>query len=129
MTPFERRLPPEPQEVPPARAALRAWLEAAGVEDQEAAFDVLVVASELVTNGVFHDGGDMITVRAQLDAEEVVLEVTTIDSAPGLESHTRGFQDPLDGGRGLAIVRAFSKGLAITRRGASRVTRCRISLA
>jgi hypothetical protein len=30
----------------------------------DATADVLVVTSELVINGVFHDGGDLITVRA-----------------------------------------------------------------
>jgi anti-sigma B factor antagonist len=64
VTAFERRFPPQPAELPAARAALRAWLRDVGVDGVNATADVLVVASELVTNGVFHDGGDLITLRA-----------------------------------------------------------------
>ena len=53
MTAFERKFPPQLAELPPARAALRAWLRDVGVNGEDATSDVLVVSSELVTNGVF----------------------------------------------------------------------------
>jgi hypothetical protein len=64
MKTFERKFRPVLGELPGARGALRAWLHDVGVDGDDATADVLVVTSELVTNGVFHDGGDLITVRA-----------------------------------------------------------------
>ncbi|HLY83805.1 MAG TPA: ATP-binding protein [Acidimicrobiales bacterium] len=127
MKSFERKFRPELGELPAARGALRAWLHDVGVEGEDATADVLVVASELVTNGVFHDGGDLITVRADKRDGEVAVEVTTVDHVPGYQPPDRDLQDPLDGGRGLAIVRALSREFSVVQVDDQRVTTCRIT--
>jgi anti-sigma regulatory factor (Ser/Thr protein kinase) len=125
---FERKLRPMLGEVPATRGALRAWLHEVGVDGEDATADVLVVTSELVTNGVFHDGGDLITVRADKVAGEVAVEVTTVDHPPDYVPPDRELQDPLDGGRGLAIVRAFSHDFSIVQDDDQRVTSCRVTI-
>jgi anti-sigma regulatory factor (Ser/Thr protein kinase) len=127
MTAFERKFAPQPAELPPARAALRAWLRDVGVEDENAAADVLVVTSELVTNGVFHDGGDLITLRADRQGREVSIEVTTVDHLPGQHPTYRDVEDSAEGGRGLQIVRALSHGYHVVRRDHERMTGCRVT--
>jgi anti-sigma regulatory factor (Ser/Thr protein kinase) len=126
MRAFERYFPPQPAELPAARAALRDWLHAVGVDEEVATADVLVVASELVTNGVYHDGGDLITLRADLQNGDVSIEVTTVDHLPGRRPTYRDVEDSADGGRGLAIVRALSHGYDVARRDHERVTTCRV---
>jgi anti-sigma regulatory factor (Ser/Thr protein kinase) len=126
--PFERKFRPELAELPGARGALRAWLHDVGIDGDDAAADVLVVTSELVTNGVFHDGGDLITMRADKEDGEVAVEVTTVDHRPGHPPPDRDLKDPLDGGRGLAIVRAFSHDLSVVHDDDRRVTTCRITV-
>lgn len=124
MNAFERQFAPQPDELPPARAALRAWLHEVGVEGEDATADVLIVSSELVTNGVYHDGGDLITLRAEKQDRDVSIEVTTVDHLPGRRPTYRDVEDSVDGGRGLAIVRALSHGYRVARHDQERVTTC-----
>jgi anti-sigma regulatory factor (Ser/Thr protein kinase) len=126
---FERRFPPTPAELQPARTALRAWLHEVGVDGQDATADVLLVTSELVTNGVFHDGGDLITLRADRQGREgdVSIEVTTVDHLPGRHPTYRDVEGSSEGGRGLAIVHALSHDYSVVRRDKGRVTECRVS--
>jgi anti-sigma regulatory factor (Ser/Thr protein kinase) len=126
MTAFQRTLPPQPDALPGVRAALRAWLQEVGVDDEDTAADVLLITSELVTNGVFHDGGDLITLRADRRACDVSIEVTTVDHLPGHHPTYRDVEDSAQGGRGLAIVRALSSGYSVARRNHERVTTCRV---
>jgi anti-anti-sigma factor len=126
MTAFERSFPPRPEELPPARAALREWLHDVGIDGADATSDVLIVTSELVTNGVFHDGGALITLRAQREDDDVSIEVTTVDHLPGRHPTYRDIEDSVDGGRGLAIVHALSHGYSVARHDHERVTVCRI---
>jgi anti-sigma regulatory factor (Ser/Thr protein kinase) len=127
MTAFERKFPPQPAELPPARAALKAWLHDVGVDGEDATADVLVVASELVTNGVFHDGGDPITLRADRQDRDVSIEVTTVDHLPGQHPTYRDVEDSAEGGRGLEIVHALSHGYSVLRHDNERVTECRVT--
>lgn len=127
MTTFERRIPPEPAELPAARAALRAWLLEVGVHGDDANADVLVVASELVTNGVYHDGGDLITLRADRKDRHVALEVTTVDHLPGRHPTYRDAEGSVDAGRGLEIVHALSDGYLVVRENNERTTTCRVT--
>jgi anti-sigma regulatory factor (Ser/Thr protein kinase) len=129
MTPFERSFAPRPDELPAARAALRTWLHDVGVDGEDATADVLIVTSELVTNGVFHDGGDMITLRADRQDGDVSIEVTTVDHLPGRHPTYREVEESLEGGRGLTIVRALSHGYRVIRHGHERVTVCRVTAA
>ena len=127
MTSFERKFSPEPAELAPARAALRAWLRDVGVDGEDATANVLIVASELVTNGVFHDGGDLITLRADVQDRDVSIEVTTVDHLPGRHPTYRDVEDPVEGGRGLAIVHALSHGYSVVRHDNERCTECRVT--
>jgi len=127
MMPFERKFAPQPAELPPARAALRAWLHDVGVDDEDAAADVLVVTSELVTNGVFHDGGHLITLRADRQDREVSIEVTTVDHLPGQHPTYRDLEDSAEGGRGLRIVHALSHDYRVVRHDHQRMTGCRVT--
>jgi len=127
MTAFERMFPPEPAELGPARVALKAWLREVGVDGADATTDVLVVSSELVTNGIFHDGGDLITLRADREERDVSIEVTTVDHLPGHHPTYRDVEDSTEGGRGLAIVRALSHGYSVVRHDNERVTECRVT--
>jgi anti-sigma B factor antagonist len=124
LTAFDRRFPPDPAELPPARAALRAWLHDVGVKGEDAIADVLVVTSELVTNGVYHDGGDLITVRADRQDRDVSIEVTTVDHLPGQRPTYRDVEDSVERGRGLGIVRALSHGYSVLRHDNERVSAC-----
>jgi anti-sigma regulatory factor (Ser/Thr protein kinase) len=127
VTAFERRFPPDPAELPPARAALREWLREVGLDGDDATADVLVVSSELVTNGVFHDGGDLITLRADKQNWDVSIEVTTVDHLPGRHPTYRDVEDSVEGGRGLEIVHALSHSYSVLRHDKERVTACRVA--
>jgi anti-sigma regulatory factor (Ser/Thr protein kinase) len=127
MTAFERRFPPQPAELPPARAALRSWLDDVGVDDDDATADVLVVTSELVTNGVLHDGGDLITLRADRQDGDVSIEVTTVDHLPGRHPTYRDVENSVEGGRGLEIVHALSHDYSVAHHDHERVTECQVT--
>jgi anti-sigma regulatory factor (Ser/Thr protein kinase) len=127
VTAFERKFRPSPAELPPVRAALRAWLHDVGVDGEDATADVLVVSSELVTNGVFHDGGGLITLRAERSDRDVSIEVTTVDHLPGHRPTYRDVEDSFEGGRGLAIVHALSHGYRVVRHDHERVTACQVT--
>ena len=127
MTAFERKFPPQLAELPPARAALRAWLHNVGVDGEDATADVLVVSSELVTNGVLHDGGDLITLRADRQDSAVSIEVTTVDHLPGQHPTYRDVEDSSEGGRGLDIVQALTHGYRVVRHDNERVTACQVT--
>jgi anti-sigma regulatory factor (Ser/Thr protein kinase) len=127
MKAFERKFPPAPAELPRVRAALRAWLRDVGIDGEDPTADVLVVSSELVTNGVFHDGGDLITLRADRQERDVAIEVTTVDHLPGRHPTYRDVEDSLEGGRGLVIVHALSHGYSVLRHDNERVTACRVT--
>jgi anti-sigma regulatory factor (Ser/Thr protein kinase) len=126
MTNFERRFLPQPSELRPTRAALRTWLHDADV-DTDAASDVLVVSSELVTNGIVHDGGDLITLRADRQDADVSIEVTTVDHQPGQHPTYRDVENSDEGGRGLEIVRSLTHDYSVTRYGNERVTACQVT--
>ncbi len=89
--------------------------------------DVLAVSSELVTNGVLHDGGDLITLRVDKEAGDVSIAVTTVDHLPGRHPTYRDVEGSADGGRGLMIVHALSRGYAVVRNERKRVTTCRVT--
>jgi anti-sigma regulatory factor (Ser/Thr protein kinase) len=124
---FERSVRPQPDALPPARAALRRWLHDVGVGDEDAAADVLLVTSELVTNGVFHDGGDLITLRADRQACDVSIEVTTVNHPPGHRPTYRDIEDSAEGGLGLAIVQALSHDYRVSTHDDERVTTCQVA--
>ena len=88
---------------------------------------MLVVTSELVTNGVLHDGGDLITLRADRQDGDVSIEVTTVDHLPGRHPTYRDVEDSAEGGRGLEIVQALSHDYSVVRHDNERVTECQVT--
>lgn len=54
--------------------ALGRWLTAARVQGERAQ-DAMLIATELVTNGVLHDGGDQIAFRAWRGRDGLSIEV------------------------------------------------------
>ena len=67
--------------------------------------DVALVVSELVTNAVIHRSSDQsIAVLLQVDDDELFVEV----QQPGPEPKVRTPNQPMVGGRGLAIVTALA---------------------
>jgi anti-sigma regulatory factor (Ser/Thr protein kinase) len=123
---FERRFLPVPSAVPPLRQELRRWLRRIGSVGGDESEDVLIVTTELVTNGVYHDGGDLITLRVTREPQGVAIEVTTVDHLPGHHPTHRDLVDPLETGLGLRIVRSMSEGFSVVMRGHERITSCRV---
>jgi anti-sigma regulatory factor (Ser/Thr protein kinase) len=124
---FERKVRPDPGELPGTRAALRRWLRDVGVVGVDSTDDVLIVSSELVTNGVVHDGGALITMRAERLGHEVAIEVTTVDHLPGHRPTYRDVEDSVDGGHGLEIVHALSHDYTVRRSDNERITACSVT--
>jgi anti-sigma regulatory factor (Ser/Thr protein kinase) len=119
----EWRFEPSPEELPHARAVLRNWLTAQGVP-QSVTSDVLLIASELVTNGVVHDGAGPITVRAEATEDNVRLEVVTIDVAAGKNAERS--REAAEGGHGLRIVMGLTRDFAIHQEGRVRTVSCSV---
>jgi anti-sigma regulatory factor (Ser/Thr protein kinase) len=125
---FQHCLRAAEEEVPAARHELKAWLEATAVE-ADAIYDFLVVASELVTNGVVHSAGADVTVRAWHDDASLSLEVISREpSNPCGGRANRPERDPGEAGRGLLIVRELAEDYRVDLRGPDRVVSCRLSL-
>jgi anti-sigma regulatory factor (Ser/Thr protein kinase) len=121
-------LPPVPSSVPQSRHRVQDWLDAAGVEiDPSARDDVLVVVTELVTNGVLHDGGDTIAVSADADAQAVCIDVETVEGPGPRGERYRPVTDPGESGRGLAIVGALADDVRTEVRNGRRHVSCRIA--
>jgi anti-sigma regulatory factor (Ser/Thr protein kinase) len=127
MDQFQRCLRAAEEEVPAARHELKAWLEASAVET-DTIDDFLVVASELVTNGVVHSTGDDITLRAWRDATSLGLEVISREPADPVGPADRSERDLGEAGRGLVIVRELADDYQVDLRGPDRVVSCRLSL-
>ena len=126
MVRLELAVPPIPSSVPEARSAVRAWLDRLPYSEQTRA-DVLIVLSELVTNGVLHDGGSAITVSATGDRTGIFLEVDTADRLPTSTSYHREMGDPSEAGRGLAIVSALTDSVTTVADRGRRHVRCHLS--
>ena len=102
--PLEVRFPARPDEMAPARAALRRWLTIAGATPQLAC-DALLAVGEAITNAVEHGHRDnpdgQITLRSTVSGTTVRLSVTDTGRwkppNPSPDS-TRG--------RGIALMRA-----------------------
>jgi anti-sigma regulatory factor (Ser/Thr protein kinase) len=106
---LELRLPPIMSAPSKARHATSAWLADVGAAGG-GALDAVLVVSELVANGVVHDGGDDIAVRAERTDGAVKIEVVTVPPPFGpppvqAEGDERG--------RGMALVAAVCEHLQV----------------
>jgi anti-sigma regulatory factor (Ser/Thr protein kinase) len=97
-------LPARPDSVRRARHFVADAADRAGLEPDTIDL-AAVAASEIVTNAVVHGRGP-ISVRTVLDPLSLRVEVQ--DTASGLP-HRVDADDARDGGRGLALVDAFSR--------------------
>jgi len=126
---LELRLPPLPSASGEVRHALAAWLGPVAVNTRPGQ-DALLVATELVTNGVVHDGGDEITVRADKIGGAVQIEVVTTPRRPGTPPYPRPNFDADEVGRGMALVAAVCQDVQVHNDGdGRRVVNCSVKLA
>ena len=103
-----------------ARRAVRERL--GGELDEDTAYDIHVVVSELVANAVRHGGArgpGSVTVSLALEPGRVRVEVE--DPGPGFEPPARPEPRPSGGGRGLLLLERMTSRWGVSRDGASRV--------
>jgi anti-sigma regulatory factor (Ser/Thr protein kinase) len=106
-------VPPTAEMLSSVRHTVLDWLAGAGYRG-EGAHDVLVVVSELVTNGVIHDGGDDIELYLTKDDNGISIEVVTIGQRSVREARqVRGVTGMAESGRGLIVVDALTDALSI----------------
>jgi PAS domain S-box-containing protein len=110
--PLEVTIPADPLHLAPARQALREWLIAAGI-DQDQAQDVLVAAGEAVTNsiehGYRHSDGGTITLHAISEVDQ--LRLTIVDTGSWKPKQT-GYSHR---GKGIQIMQALMEDVSILR--------------
>jgi anti-sigma regulatory factor (Ser/Thr protein kinase) len=125
---LELSVSPTVEALRPIRVGVRKWLTEEGYSGADID-GVLLVVSELVTNGIIHDGGDNIEVRVgPYGTRGVSIEVVTADRRPGDHpDHPRVVRDPSEAGRGLMIVGALTDELVVQDRNGRRHTACRMS--
>jgi hypothetical protein len=95
---------------------------------EETAGNIPFVASELATNGVLHDGGATITLRARRSPARVSVEVRTADRPAGAAPYPRGTDGPMETGRRLLIVAALADDHTVATGGGHRVDLCQFRL-
>jgi anti-sigma regulatory factor (Ser/Thr protein kinase) len=106
-------VPSTPEMLSSVRHTVLDWLAGAGFGG-EGAHDVLVVVSELVTNGVIHDAGEDIELHLTKDAKGISIEVVTIGKRSiGEVLQFRGVTGISESGRGLIVVDALTDVLSI----------------
>ena len=115
---FEYRFSPIPATIPLGRHLLADWLEHLDVDDGERA-DLLLMASELCSNGIRHASGTPggLVLRAWAEGASVVVEVE--DDGAGFEIAER-YDDEMpdveaEQGRGLFVVEALSDEMTVRR--------------
>jgi anti-sigma regulatory factor (Ser/Thr protein kinase) len=122
--PLELCFPPLPDQIAPARAALRGWLANIGVTDGLAA-DVLLAAGEAVGNAVEHGHRDRpdgaVTLRA--DVSGTTLTVSVIDTGRWKEPTPDARR-----GRGIAFMRALMNDVAVESTSAGTTVQMSVSL-
>jgi anti-sigma regulatory factor (Ser/Thr protein kinase) len=124
--PFERSFPPLLAAPSLARRATATWLGDRGVPPATVD-DVLIVVSELVANGVLHGGDADITLRIDIDGDDVSVEVCTAPATPGGPQASR--TEPTETGRGLTMVAACCEAVDVLREPSGRRrASCRISM-
>ena len=127
---LDHRFPPALAELSLARRLLRQTLIDGGV-DGDSTEELLVVASELVTNAIRHAGAGLCRLTVRFESRDtdptVVIEVRATERPSGVASvRTYDADDQFaEGGRGLQIVRAVCDDLEIEVSGRDRVVRCR----
>jgi anti-sigma regulatory factor (Ser/Thr protein kinase) len=111
---IELHLAPLPSAAATARQVIATWLRALHVGDSEAE-EVLIVVSELVTEGVSHQGGDDIVVLAFVREDgRLAIEVVTTPWPEGVTVLGRQpGDDPGSTRRRMQVVAAMSDDVAV----------------
>jgi anti-sigma regulatory factor (Ser/Thr protein kinase) len=121
-------VPPTAEMLSSVRHTVLDWLAGAGYRG-EGADDVLVVVSELVTNGVIHDGGDDIELYLTKDDNGISIEVVTIGQRSVREARqVRGVTGMAESGRGLIVVDALTDALSIEDNRGRRHVICHVAI-
>jgi len=76
------------------------------------------------SHGVFHDGGDLITLRADRQDRAVSIEVTTVDHLPRRDPTTETSKTPRSTAAASTSSRALTHGYRVVRHDNERVTAC-----
>lgn len=127
---LDHRFPPDLAELSLTRRLLRQTLTDGGV-DGDSTDELLVVASELVTNAIRHAGAGLCRLSVHFEVgrsgRQVVIEVRGAERPVGVTPlRDYDLDDPFaEGGRGLQIVRAVCDDLEMEVSGRDRVVRCR----
>ncbi len=115
---FEYRFSPSPATIPLGRHLLADWLGHLAVDEDERA-DLLLMASELCSNGIRHASGAPggLALRAWAEGASVVVEVE--DDGAGFEVAER-YDDEMpdveaEQGRGLFVVEALADEMTVRR--------------
>ena len=101
LEPLNLALPRDPRRLGPFRASLGAWLDQAGVNDQDRD-EVILAAHEAVANGIEHSNGDG-ELRVQGEIVDQMITVTVTSPGPWSQPETK-----LGRGNGLAIIRSLT---------------------
>jgi anti-sigma regulatory factor (Ser/Thr protein kinase) len=128
---FSLSVPPTAEVISPVRHMVRDWLSGATYggdrADDVVADDVVVVISELVTNGVIHDGGADIELYLFRDRTGVTIEVVSADQPTAVDvGRFRPATGPDETGRGLLVVDALTDVLSIDERQGRRHVVCHV---
>lgn len=128
LAPFEYRFTPQPAAVSIARHLLEEWLIRFPVPRDETS-DLLLVASELISNAVRHATGRPggVALRAWAEDADVIIEVE--DDGGGAGAWPVPDEEPppadLERGRGLFLVHALSDTVETATEGEHTTVRCR----
>jgi anti-sigma regulatory factor (Ser/Thr protein kinase) len=124
----EWRFEPRLDQLRVARSLLGSWLGGLGIAESLLS-DAVLVVSELVTNGVVHDGGGPISLRAQVSGDDVRLEVITLERPDGHRPppEIARIRDAGEGGQGLRIVNALTSDFSVRLDGQQRHVSCRLN--
>ena len=107
---FSVRLPVDAQSVPLVRGLLRQALEhlgvaAAGIDD------ILLALTEACANVVQH-AGDHEEYEVDVAIDDTVCRISVLDDGDGFDPEAVADEEPLEGGRGLLLMRALVDRLA-----------------
>jgi serine/threonine-protein kinase RsbW len=121
-------VPPTAEMLSSVRHTVLDWLAGAGFRG-EGAHDVLIVVSELVTNGVIHDGGDDIELYLTKDDNGISIEVVTVGQRSVREARPLpDITGMAESGRGLIVVDALTDLLSIEDKRRRRHVICHVAI-
>jgi anti-sigma regulatory factor (Ser/Thr protein kinase) len=113
MARLQLRLAPVPSAPADARRAMAAWMTSIGASGR-GTDDAVIVMSELVTNGLVHDGGDDIIVRADRIDGTLCIDVVTVPLRPGTAPYPRPNVGADETARGMVILEALCREVTTT---------------